>query len=1032
MPGLWLCFLFAAFGPHPYLCARPPVDSRQNLAVGPRGFFQAAGRSNESSSLLNTSRTDEEDQLQTAMRMRAQLAAAISQHMASFLATEVSAGELHSVRNTALVSGLERHGISLEKQFQWFALRHEAESGLFELASKHEEGEQGRGTDPDEPRIVTRGRGKVNRTAYANVGVAKVAVEIAHHKLTKNAKKGKFVKERLALFEEEVEDIDKLDLQELTENMQAFAELSKQAETCADTPVMDRYLSKQNFKEYSKWKKNRAHSGTGWFGKYFDQLVNKAVFGEARGLEIQRAQKLYTDLYKMIDKLSSVKATLSHFEDVNWDIVEEYKHVGPFRSLLRHMAHYSKALAQNTKKLGVRVWHIFKSKLHEQEHKCVAKHQASEAKAMKKEGMASREKMAKEMSEGKDHESSDEKHEMKMQLLLNKEMKKADKVLDKQETLGKASEKKLEKDVGDLHKEGKKLQDDALRGEIDHEALQDVGAKMNEVASVACGAKEGFIVRKLRGISAALKTMVDTSIPTLGVRGIGGAASVIGGGVEEVIDFWNKEIGLFVWGSTQIGLNSATAGIGGYAGVGWKGYKLDWNLQEAYQTALFLTGSAGVPLPIPVSFGLGVTGAVDADDSRGHPWIPEPHGTNGLVVGWSFSVGPSLPASVDQGSSRYKMVVSECFYDKPLWKFIGMMWLPHCLNCTGFVETALMDTMRLGIKAASYPVLTDILHSSIAVRVHYLKKSAKVPQCRKPNGKDGEAWGPCPDATFDPNLDPEKRCSERSTRFRLDVPRMFRQTAVKLTEAALMLEEIVGSYDRFVVNLEAGKLENPNVLKSKELAQFWESMKKHHMSCPKAPRERLLQLAGKKDARKTSKFWGRANLEDKSRVTLLKLCRKDKECKKRLSYFVRSSKAHLIHHLLTARDLASVENPFGTCSTDAHCTKISPNRECQCPDALLKSLRLQKCPKLTGNCVCKEGDCFRRTAMGPPRPGMNHVQGTCVKDLVLSDRLNVKGMRDVVQSWVNAREFELGSAAKVLKLLVAETLAGNSSSSKKT
>ena len=43
------------------------------------------------------------------------------------------------------------------------------------------------------------------------------------------------------------------------------------------------------------------------------------------------------------------------------------------------------------------------------------------------------------------------------------------------------------------------------------------------------------------------------------------------------------------WGAGFFGPSVAGMGLGGYAGVGWKGYKLNWTLQES-----IVTGAMGL------------------------------------------------------------------------------------------------------------------------------------------------------------------------------------------------------------------------------------------------------------------------------------------------------------------------------------------------------------------------------------------------------------------------------------------------------
>eukprot|EP00971_Amphidinium_carterae_P108814 2154556-Amphidinium_carterae.2 len=96
----------------------------------------------------------------------------------------------------------------------------------------------------------------------------------------------------------------------------------------------------------------------------------------------------------------------------------------------------------------------------------------------------------------------------------------------------------------------------------------------------------------------------------------------IGGGVQEVVDFHNREIGQFTYGAGVVGTSSLGVGVGGYAGIGWKGFKQNWTLESAFVSELSITKGISV-------FGLPVGGtmraSIDADTTGPGPWVPEPN-----------------------------------------------------------------------------------------------------------------------------------------------------------------------------------------------------------------------------------------------------------------------------------------------------------------------------------------------------------------------------------------------------------------------
>lgn len=367
------------------------------------------------------------------------------------------------------------------------------------------------------------------------------------------------------------------------------------------------------------------------------------------------------------------------------------------------------------------------------------------------------------------------------------------------------------------------------------------------------------------------------------------------------------------------------------------------------------------------------------------------------------------------------MVTSECFFDKPLWKFIGMMWWPHCLNCTGAVETILVDSMRLAIKLASYPILTDLIHSALATRVHYLRKNRKIPVCRK---ADGKGWETCDTGVYDPNKDPETRCSDRSTRFRDDEVRMFKIIAKKLAEAADLLDYVMVSYDSFVTKILAAGPDNPNIVKSKELSDFWDSLDSELMTYLKQPPERVLSLAG--NERSYGKW---KELAKKSKEKLLNECKEIPSCSETIGRTF-YTKQEVVNRLSRALDKATPLGQFGTCSDDHDCEAVAQGlrntRECKCrKKGFLFKVRhafsTNRCPRLTGLCRCKKGFRFKKDG----------EDITCVVDTLKEDinkdvsdanrSSGFKRLRKLVQSWVLRRELELGSAKKVLERLMTSS-----------
>jgi hypothetical protein len=384
----------------------------------------------------------------------------------------------------------------------------------------------------------------------------------------------------------------------------------------------------------------------------------------------------------------------------------------------------------------------------------------------------------------------------------------------------------------------------------------------------------------------------------------------------------------------------------------------------------------------------------------------------------------------------YRMFTSECFFDKPLSKFIAMIWAPHCLNCTGSAETTTVDSLRLAIKLASYPVITDIIHSILAWRVDAMRQRKEVPNCRT---QDGKSWEECPANTYNPEKDPYQRCSQRSTRYRRDVKSMFNVTAKRVQDATNLLNDLVGSYDQFMTAVtNASKLPGSNVFSSKELKDFYSVLKGFDVDCLRAPRERSINLAGGGRATKVDKKYQDSALKLYDKPTLLKMCKELPSCKKKLSLVWSTSADDLRKNIAKAIDRVTPTNPFGKCSSKSECQEAVKNakwmedynghmsegdlkngiiesRYCGCDHMSFTECMnrigggfktcVKQCPIQTGVCGCRPGFCFHvHEKYGP----------TCRPDHTTPGLVGLNGMRDNLLEWVLVRKYEIGSVSKVL------------------
>eukprot|EP00930_Biecheleria_cincta_P036967 TRINITY_DN25346_c0_g1_i1.p1 TRINITY_DN25346_c0_g1~~TRINITY_DN25346_c0_g1_i1.p1 ORF type:complete len:1115 (-),score=198.75 TRINITY_DN25346_c0_g1_i1:192-3035(-) len=339
----------------------------------------------------------------------------------------------------------------------------------------------------------------------------------------------------------------------------------------------------------------------------------------------------------------------------------------------------------------------------------------------------------------------------------------------------------------------------------------------NTIKKSMSGFKETFSKIK-NAIIEGGRAAIETPFPLLGIRGVGGAAGIAAAGFEEVVDLRNMEIAEFKWGSGFFGTSSTGAGIGAYAGLGWKGYKENWTLEEGYQTGLWVAQGVNLNfMGLPVGFG--VTFGTDADNSRkGEPWIPEPHGINAVLFGWSASASLSnlvVPLTVDAGASYYWMINSEC-YDN-IQEFLKYIWLPSCrLNqegkggCYPGAERAKITALRTGLHIAT-PVLPDLAFTLLASLYNMVRDTEYKP-----------------------------RCSDRSTNLRDNVTHFSVQVGKLLFESVQSIHaldtemELMASYMSI-----AHKYNDHDIEKSSEYADWKGKIAGSIGACPKSPADLL-------------------------------------------------------------------------------------------------------------------------------------------------------------------------------------------------
>jgi len=295
-------------------------------------------------------------------------------------------------------------------------------------------------------------------------------------------------------------------------------------------------------------------------------------------------------------------------------------------------------------------------------------------------------------------------------------MNKSDEVLASFEKNGQKSEGELEKEVHVLKETAAEMEVAAAKGKGTTEKLQRLEKQSAGLEKRTCDAKTG---REAKGLREVIAETTKGKIPQLGIRGIGGWASVLAGGLEEVIDFRTREIGLFATGGAVAGTSMVGISAGGYVGVGWKGARaLNQSLGDyGPGPSIFAAVSASIPFPIPVaSFGLAITYEIDGDERLGGPPykpLTRDPGTY-IYAGWSLSLGLYTgPVGFDVGSSLAKGAMHiDCFNDSS-----QLRWhIPKvtCKDCESVKMHVAVTALRTLQHLATFPIITDFFFIFLA------------------------------------------------------------------------------------------------------------------------------------------------------------------------------------------------------------------------------------------------------------------------------------------------------------------------------
>eukprot|EP00746_Dinoflagellata_sp_MGD_P157662 gnl/MRDRNA2_/MRDRNA2_86279_c0_seq2.p1 gnl/MRDRNA2_/MRDRNA2_86279_c0~~gnl/MRDRNA2_/MRDRNA2_86279_c0_seq2.p1 ORF type:complete len:1127 (+),score=235.79 gnl/MRDRNA2_/MRDRNA2_86279_c0_seq2:86-3382(+) len=182
------------------------------------------------------------------------------------------------------------------------------------------------------------------------------------------------------------------------------------------------------------------------------------------------------------------------------------------------------------------------------------------------------------------------------------------------------------------------------------------------------------ILRAIGKLFTSMANMIDgignSPTPQLSVQGAGVVAFGLLGGVEEVIDFSQRDITYFTYVGAAIGPSSLGVSAGLYNMVAWKGNFMNLTCEEAY-SGPFVGGAMGLPIPIPGLSIAALTGVCAVFDGKEFRSIPDTLLAMGLGVGTGLSVKQILGGmSLDVAVSYYKYFGGFCFRDWKHFKYL--------------------------------------------------------------------------------------------------------------------------------------------------------------------------------------------------------------------------------------------------------------------------------------------------------------------------------------------------------------------------
>jgi len=736
-----------------------------------------------------------DSQSESSVQATSALAVQMMDAAAECLNVEVSEREKAQLQQQPLVAALAAKGVQLEQQLRWFALSkgadgaiawddldtaHAAEveaatNSLLELHQfKPDRGfnlmPDNRGDNLVQGPSMSRKDTKMRKARKTSRIMSSGVVE------EESAESLETLQDVLAETGIEADDVPPEVLSDLEKDYSWFNQMGEGLHDLwkADS---SKPLSRMDKAGYRQWKKMQAHK-TGKWNQQISSAYDKLRHPNETVLSIKKLSEAVTQSKA---DLADLQLKIQAVSSIDW-LQFEYKTLGQrFRAKLKGA----------TAAVGRAIFKAFRYMLSMFDGRCKEQNDQIEAQAVKKARLPTPTDLAKKLDDQGNASAPDDG--------VQNDLNNLESALGSIEDQGSQAETEVEQ----LFTEMTTVQQSAHDGGLTPELAKRAGKAVDELGTKACESTLAAVARRLKqfvrqiigelksmgkAVVKGVKSVRNWNLPNLGTRGIGSFVAAANGGVEEVIDFRNREIGYFTWGAMAVGSSAFGAGIGGYAGFAWKGYKEDWNLQEAYQTATYTT--VGITLPLPMSPGLGITFASDSDNSV-YPqpfdgvWTLDPAGADGFAVGLglSASVANLGVVGVDVGQSLYTMMSSECFDDAA--SFRRAIWHLTCSTCTARAERVAMGLSRTAVHAASFPILTDIIFLFLA----------KANENRYADLEDSQ-----------------RSCSARSTRNRDNINALGEHVAQSLDETVALTKHLMETVQTLSDQLDEAIASNPDIL----------------------------------------------------------------------------------------------------------------------------------------------------------------------------------------------------------------------------